>query len=213
MNNIVIQYAILFLMALLLIESHNLLLGSNEKNPFKRSEIEVKNYLKMSMVLSSIIIPLMILVAQSFEQFFLDGFIALSVALLSSFFILFTLKELLSMMRQKKLSFDLFINQYFILTAYLVILTNLSYLNWIKEIKTFVQTPFLSFVIVYSIVLMAVCVLLGFPKTDKKEEEGEKRVTLEKRWKVIIFLDSIIVVFLNFVLLKVLLDIFVHLIK
>jgi len=210
MNNIVIQYAIIFLMALLLAESHNRLLGNNQKNPFKRSEIEVKNYLKMSMVLSSIIISLMILVAQSFEQFFLDGFIALSVGLISSFFIIFTLKELLSTMRQRKLSVDLLVNQYFLLTAYLVIFTNLSFLNWIKEIKTYVQTPFLSFVILYSFAIIVVGVILGFPKTEKEDKKG---VTLDKRWKAIIFLDPMIVVFLNVVFLKVLLDIFVHLIK
>jgi len=106
-------------------------------------------------------------------------------------------------MREDKLSYGFVINQNFLLTAYLIIFTELSFLNWFKEITIYVQTQFLIFVALYSVLIMIVGIYLGIPKND----DGKKVLPTQWRWRLVIVLNPMIVVLLAAILVKLVLSI------
>jgi hypothetical protein len=96
-------------------------------------------------------------------MFFLTGFsqppiqqwevmsMAVAVTLITSFFLLSTLHSLLdAMKRNKQLFYDLLLQQEFWLSVYLIIFTELSFLNWIKEVTTYFNWSFLLYVVGYT---------------------------------------------------------------
>jgi hypothetical protein len=110
----------------------------------------------------------------------------------------------LGAMREDKLSSGFVINQNFLLTAYLIIFTELSFLNWFKETRTiYVQTQFSIFVALYSVLIMIVGIYLGIPKND----EGKKVLPRQWRWRLVILLNPMIVVLLTGILVKLVLSI------
>jgi len=125
------------------------------------------------------------------------------VTSISSLFIILTLKPLLGEMREDKLSYRFILNQNFLLTACLIIFTELSFLYWFKEITIYVQTQFLIFVALYSVLIIIVGLYLGIPKND----EGQKVLPTQWRWRLIIILNPIIVLLLTGILIKLLLSI------
>jgi len=203
LNNI-IQYAIIFLMALFLIGCHNGLFKSAPSNPFKRSTIDLTQQEQVLVYVGLFVgtVLLMFWIAP-ISQFRLDGLIAFVVTSISSLFIISTLKPLLGAMRENKLSYGFVINQNFLLTACLIIFTELSFLNWFKEITTYVQTQFFIFVALYSVLIMIVGIYLGIPKND----EGKKVLPTQWRWRLVIVLNPIIVVLLTGILVKLVLSI------
>jgi len=203
-NNI-IQYAIIFVMALFLIGCHNWLFKSAQSNPFRRSTIDLtpQEQVVIYVGLFGGTVLLMFWIIAPISQFRLDGLIAIGVTSISSLFIILTLKPLLGAMREDKLSYGFVINQKFLLTAYLIIFTELSFLNWFKEITIYVQTPFLIFVALYSVLIMIVGIYLGIPKND----DGKKVLPTQWRWRLVIVLNPIIVVLLTSLLVKLVLSI------
>jgi len=203
-----IQYAILFIMALCLIGCHNWIFKSELLNPFKRSTIDLTQqeqvviYVGLFVGTMLLMFLLMFWFAQT-SPFILDGLIAIGVTSISSLFIILTLKPLLGEMREEQLSYGFIINQNFLLTACLIIFTELSFLNWFKEITIYVQTQFLIFVALYSVLIIIVGLYLGIPKND----EGKKVLPTQWRWRLIIILNPIIVLLLTGILIKLLLSI------
>jgi glucan phosphoethanolaminetransferase (alkaline phosphatase superfamily) len=206
----IIQYVIVFLIALLLIGFHNGLLNSDKPNPFKRSTIDLtyKERVAYWMVLFFGTVLLMFGVAIKWiaplpQLIRLDGIIAIGVASILSFFIIFTFNGLLVTMRQDKLSLKFLVDQNFLLTAYFIILIALSFLNWVMEIETYAQKPFLVFVICYAVLIAFIGLLLDLPKQNG---DGKKRPDYW-RFKTVVLLDPIIIGLLIGILVKVTLDI------
>ena len=208
LNSHIIYAAILFFIALLLMGCHNWILSAEKVNPFKRSVIEL-TVLKKWMLYTTLLmgtVSLMFWVAPAL-QFILDGLIAIFITPILSFFMLYTFKALLSTLREDKLSLKLLVNQDFLLTAYLIILTELSFLNWFKEFTTYVQTQFLVFVLLYSLLIIVIGIGLGIPQKNG----GNKR--LPEGWRLksviisIIILDPIIVVVWTSFLVQITLEI------
>jgi hypothetical protein len=106
-------------------------------------------------------------------------------------------------MREDKLSRRTFINQNFLLTVYLITLTELSFLNWIKEITTYAQVRFLIFVLLYSLLIVVVSILLGLP--EEKNEQG-KRLPQQWQWRSLIVIDPLFVILCTSILAKLTLD-------
>jgi glucan phosphoethanolaminetransferase (alkaline phosphatase superfamily) len=209
-TNPIIQYVIVFVIALLLIGFHNWLLSSDKPNPFKRSTINLTSKEKVAywMVLFFGTLLLMFGIAikwiAPFPQLIkLDGVIAIGVASILSFFIIFTFNGLLATMRQNKLSLKFLVDQNFMLTAYFIILIALSFLNWVKEIETYAQKPFLVFVICYTVLIAVIGIFLDIPKQNGS---GKTRPDYW-RFKTVILLDPIIIGLLIGTLVKVILDI------
>jgi hypothetical protein len=201
LNHII--YAIIFLMALFLIGCHDWIFKTAPSNPFKRSTIDLTPQEQViiyvglfggTVLLMFWFVPI--------SQFILGGLIAIGVTSIFSLFIILALKPLLGTMRKNKLSYEFLLNQNFLLTAYLIIFTELIFLNWFKEITTYVQTPFLIFVALYSVLIMIVGIYLGIPKND----EGKKVLPKQWRWRLIIVLNPIIVVLLTGILVKLVLS-------
>lgn len=194
-----IQYAILFIMVLCLIGCHNWIFKSERPNPFKRSTIDLTSQEQLVIYLGLFVgtVVLMFLMLPT-SQFILDGLIAIGVTSISSLFIILTLKPLLGEMREDKLSYGFVLNQNFLLTACLIIFTELSFLYWFKEITIYVQTPFLIFVALYSVLIIIVGLYLGIPKND----ENKKVLPTQWQWRLIIVINPIIVVLLTGILVK-----------
>ncbi|MEK8019198.1 MAG: hypothetical protein VSS75_020195 [Candidatus Parabeggiatoa sp.] len=203
-NNL-IQYAIIFLIALLLIKFHDFLIGTNEENPFKHSVIDLSFNERWGVYLVLFIgtMVLMFLIASSLP-FKLGGVIAIIVASISSFFIISSLNVLLAEMKEDKLSFKRLINQDFLWTIYLIIFTELSFLNFAAETLTYTKKPFLFFVLLYSLIIILVGIFLGIPK------EGERK-KIPESWKLksIIILDPIIVILLADILAIIILSVII----
>jgi hypothetical protein len=191
-------------MALFLIGFRHWLFKSGLSNPFRRSTIDLtpQEQVVIYVGLFGGTVLLMFWIAPT-SKFILDGLIAIGVTSISSLFIISTLKPLLGAMREDKLSLGFFSNQNFLLTAYLIVFTELSFLNWFKEITIYVQTQFSIFVALYSVLIMIVGIYLGIPKND----EGEKVLPTLWRWRLVIVLNPIIVVLLAGVLVKLVLSI------
>jgi len=209
--NSLIKYAILFSIALLLMGCHNWILRDEKANPFKRSVIELTAFKRWNLyaVLLMGTVGLMFWVAPSLQSIF-DELMVIFITPILSFFILYTLKGLLSTMREDKLSFKWFINQDFLLTAYFIILTEFIFLNWFKELTTYVQTQFLVFVLLYSLLILVIGILLGIPEKDG----GGKRLPANWRLKTIIIsiiiLDPMIVVVWASILVQITLEIILY---
>ena len=210
LSNII--YIIFLIMALFIIGFRHWLFKSGVQNPFKRSTIDltpqeqVVIYVGLfggTVLLMFWIAPILGGLIVPTSKSILNGLIAIGVTSISSLFIILTLKPLLGAMRENNLSSGFFINQNFLLTAYLIIFTELSFLNWFKEITIYVQTQFSIFVALYSVLIMIVGIYLGIPKND----EGEKVLPTLWRWRLVIVLNPIIVVLLAGVLVKLVLSI------
>ena len=204
LDNGIIQYAIAFVFAIILIGCHNWLLGGGKPNPFKRSAMNLS--LAERVIFYAVLfigtVSLM-LVITTLSRFSFDGAIAIGVASISSFFIIFTFNGLLGKMRENKLSLKFLIDQNFLLTAYLIIFTELSFLNWVKEIETYVQKPFLIFILSYAVLIVCIGIFLGIPK---KHEDKEVKLS-DWRFTAVIFLDPLIVGVLISIFVKLTLDI------
>lgn len=126
--------------------------------------------------------------------------LAIMVTWIASFFLIITLHALLAAMKHNQhLSYDLLFQQDFWLAAYLIIFTELSFLNWVKEVSTYFHKPFLGFVISYSIIIWIVGILTSwFSQTNKSA------VKWSDLWSDLLFIaiiDSLIVVMLSAILL------------
>jgi hypothetical protein len=198
-------YAIVFLIALLLIGGHNWLLSSDKPNPFKRSvtDLSLKEKIGFWVTLFMGTVLLMLYFTASSPPFLLEKLTAILVSALTSFFIIFTLNGFLATMREGKLLPKFFIDQNFLLTAYLITLTALIFLDWVKEVETYIQKPFLDFVILYTVLIVIISIFLGIPKKNG----DEKRWPDNWRFKMVILLDPFIVGLLMFILVKLTLDI------
>ena len=139
LSNII--YIIFLIMALFLIGFRHWLFKSGVQNPFKRSTIDltpqeqVVIYVGLfggTVLLMFWIAPILGGLIVPTSKSILNGLIAIGVTSISSLFIILTLKPLLGAMRENNLSSGFFINQNFLLTAYLIIFTELSFLNWFK---------------------------------------------------------------------------------
>lgn len=214
----ILQYGGLALMALLLIACHNWILNRQELNPFKRSVIDLRLQKQWGLFWSLFLVLLtgtvggMFLLVPSFD-FLWPGILAVFITLISSFFLLLTFKASLSAMREGKLSLKFLINQNFLLTIYLMTCTELSFLYWLKEIKAYIQTPFLTFVVLYSVLVITIGIFLGHQKGESEQQpfnqgsSSDKEQSKNWRYQLIIILDPIIIVFLTGILLKVMWDI------
>ncbi|EDN67908.1 membrane protein [Beggiatoa sp. PS] len=202
-----IKYAILLLVAFFFMACHNWILRG-DKNPFKRSVIELTAFKRWSLYVVLLVGTggLMFWVAPA-SPFIFDGLIAIFMIPILSFFILYTLKGLLTTMREDKLLLKLFINQDFLLTVYFIMLTEFIFLNWFKELTTYVQTQFFVFVILYSVLIIVIGILLGIPEKNG----GGKRLPDDWRLKsviiAIILLDPMIVVVWASILVQITLEI------
>jgi hypothetical protein len=153
--------------------------------------------------------------------------IAVSVALATSFFLPYTLHSLLdAMKRNKQLSCDLLGKQKFWLSTYLIIFTELSFLNWIKEVTTYFNWSFLLYVMGYMIIiLVAELLILWFSQrlvnVINEIQEPASKVQFDNfsikrqdkqsfsRWlfnSPQAIIDSLIVVVLSIILLHVTLE-------
>jgi hypothetical protein len=202
LNNI-IQYAILCLIVLFLIHFHNWILKRVALNPFKRSTTDLSAQEQILIYLGLFFgtVLLMFWFAPS-SPFILDGLIAIGMTSISSLLIILMFKVLLSEMREDKLSYRFILNQNFLLTAYCILFTELSFLNWYKEITIYVQRPFFIFVVLYSGLLMIVGIYLGIPKND----EAKKVLPTQWQWRLVIILNPMIVLLLTGILIKLLLS-------
>ena len=205
LNSSTILYAIAFSIALILIGCHNWLLSGGKPNPFKRSVTDLSTSEKVIFYVVLFIGTVLLMLAMAApSQFSLDGVIAIGIASILSFFIIFTFNGLLGTMRENKLSLKFLIDQNFLLTAYLIIFTALGFLNWAKEIETYVQKPFLIFVILYAVLIIFIGILLGIPK---KNEDEKRKWPDNWQFTAVIFLDPIVVGLLIGILVKLTLDI------
>ena len=228
MNNFML-YAILILIVLLLIEFHNVLIGKKQDNPFKRSDIELtlKEQLALYFSFFSSTLLLMLIATLLTLPFklegVLDGLVAIGMISITSFFLIQTFNPLLGLMKEEKLSFKLLKNHNFLLTIYLIIVTELSFLNWLKEITTDPQ-PFLIFVTLYAILITVLGGFLGIPKQNgdgkivpkllagflgiPKQQNGDSRIDPKLwPWRSLILIDPLIVVLFTSILVKLILDI------
>ena len=210
LSNII--YTIFFIMAFFLIGFRHWLFKSGLSNPFRRSTIDLtpQEQVVIYVGLFGGTVLLMFWIAPILggwivptSESILNGLIAIGVTSISSLFIISTLKPLLGAMREDKLSLGFFSNQNFLLTAYLIVFTELSFLNWFKEITIYIQTQFSIFVALYSVLIMIVGIYLGIPKND----EGKKVLPTQWRWRLVILLNPMIVVLLTSILVKLVLSI------
>jgi hypothetical protein len=118
----------------ILIGGRHWLFKTGQSNPFKHSTIDLTQpeQLIIYVGLFGGTMLLMFWIAST-SPFIIDGLIPIGVALITSWFIIITLKPLLGAMREDELSYRLVLNQNFLLTAYLIILTELSFLNWYSK--------------------------------------------------------------------------------
>jgi glucan phosphoethanolaminetransferase (alkaline phosphatase superfamily) len=195
-NSFTLELLLLFII-FLLVKVHNWLIG-NHKNLGLSITLTPKKKWSTYLVLFGGTMGLMFFLASSLEHG-LKALIVIGVTAIFSFFIISPLNVLLTTMREDKLSWKFLMNQNFLLIAYLVIFTELVFLNWLKEIETYVKSLFLAFIILYSVLLVIVGLFLGIP-TGRK---------ILKNWRLIaiIVLDASIVGFLMGFLVKMMWDI------
>jgi len=212
-TNTIIQYAIPFSIVLTILTWiwHNFVIGANDKNPFKHAIVDLTSekqfgsltlFAGIGMILLFGTGLLMILIAPTL-QFGLEGTIAISMSFMS-LLIIPALQTLLGMMREDRLSWRILINPNFLLTAYLIILTELSFLNWIKEITTYTQFRFLIFMLLYSLLIIVISIPLGLPE---KNEAGKRRLPQQWRWRSLIVIDPIFIILCTSILAKLTLDV------
>ena len=207
--NIIIQYVILVFSFLGLVFVHNKLIGTEKfENPFKYSDINLSDKQQWTIPLLLFLGTLALMLVATvltlpFElKGVLAGLIAIAMTSIASFFIIHTFNPLLGVMKEDRLSWQILKNHNFLLTIYLIICVELSFLNWVKEITT-VQKPFLIFIVLYAILMMAIGIFLGIPK-----QNGDGKVFPKKwRWRSIILLDPIVIVLLTGIMVRFILDI------
>lgn len=168
------------------------------------------------------------------------GLISIILAFILNFFILITLNKVLSFMRQHKRLFISFITfPYLWLMIGSIIVVELSFLNWIKEVETYFWHPFAYFTIVYLLLLFLVAVAMtlktsedcffieqNFSKETKSNKiSGHKTYfaqikAISKYWNrlnrdflLIAILDSVIVVLLTSIMLHLTLLLVIYLFK
>ncbi len=199
------KYIIIFIVLGMLTICRNLLLVGNEQNnPFKRASIELEPKERWGGYAALLFgtIALMLLIAPS-SSFRLDILIAIGFSVIMSFFILLTLNSLLGNMKEGKLSVRFLVNQNLLLVIYLIVFTELSFLNWLKEVSTYFQNQFLAFIVLYSILLVMVGSYLGIPK-----QGGEKReIPHNWRLRLLVVLDPLIVSIVTAVVALIIVDI------
>ncbi len=196
-------YAIFF--PILLMWCHNWLISHIEQvNQQLATARETKAQIAVSLGLFIGTVLLMLFLAPSLSHLWRGyGLLAIGFTLISSFLIMrFFLIRLLKEMRCQRFFFKLFINQYFLLTLFFMIATELLVLYWLKEITIYVQEQFLNFVIGYTLLMITGSIFLNFPK--------QKGPFLKEQWHltVITIIDPIIVISFSVILLSVLLNLF-----
>jgi len=206
-----IKYSVQLVIVLLLMGCHDWLLSINKANPFKRSVIDLTKFqwiTYLGLFFGGTVLSMYVVTEPL--QLKLDEWVVVGVTSVLSFFVLYTFKTLLTTMRVDKLLFKLLVSQNFLLAAYLIILIELVFLNWFKEISTYVQAQFLVFVILYSLLIIVIGILLGIPKKNG----GGKRLPDDWRLKAvivsIIILDPIIVVVWAGILVQIALEIILY---
>jgi len=206
-----IKYSVQLVIVLLLMGCHDWLLSINKANPFKRSVIDLTKFqwiTYLGLFFGGTVLSMYVVTEPL--QLRLDEWVVVGVTSVLSFFVLYTFKTLLTTMRVDKLLFKLLVSQNFLLAAYLIILIELVFLNWFKEISTYVQAQFLVFVILYSLLIIVIGILLGIPKKNG----GGKRLPDDWRLKAvivsIIILDPIIVVVWAGILVQIALEIILY---
>lgn len=198
-----IVYAIFF--PILLMWYHNWLISHIEQvNQQLATAREAKTQIKVSLALFIGTVLLMLFIAPSFSHLSRGyGLLAIVFTLISSFLIIrFFLSKLLKEMRCQRLFFKLFINQYFLLTLFFMIATELLVLYWLKDITTYVQEQFLNFVIGYALLMITASLFLNFPK--------QKGPFLKPQWHLtmLTIIDPIIIISFSVILLQSLLYLF-----
>lgn len=204
----IFQYIALLLTILVLIASRNGLLRKDEVNPLGRvkSELTVQEQWTSYGVLVGISLMLMLIISRFSLGSPLAMLLAVGVNAILSFFTLITFQAFLTTIReQTKLSVTrLFHNQNFLLASYLIVLIELGFLNWLKDVSYDVLYQFFFFVVIYSLLIMAIGIFLGMPRV-----EGEEQRNFPTPWKerLMIILDPLMVVFSASLMVKIVIDI------
>lgn len=114
--------------------------------------------------------------------------IAFGAIVVLNFLLISTLQTVLGLMRQRKhLSILLLFNPWVVLMAGLMIAVELSFLNWVKEVVTYFQPPFGSFILSYSLLIFIVAGYLNLRIHDQQ-------FLRNKAFILLTLLDSILVV-------------------
>jgi len=201
----IMHYAIFFIVPVLLIWYHNWLISHiKQVNQQLATAHEAKAQIAVSLGLFICTVLLMLFLAPSLPHLWSDyGLLAIGFTLISSLLIMrFFLSRLLKEMRCQRLFFKLFINQYFLLTLFFMIATELLVLYWLKESTIYVQDQFLQFVMGYALLMITGSIFLNVPK--------QKGPFLKQEWRltVVAIIDPIIVISFSVILLYVLLNLF-----
>lgn len=205
-HNEIIQYTILLIVPFILMLCHNWLISGVKT--YDQQLVAIREALikiGVSLVLFIATVLLMLFLAPKLKFLFTSyGLFAISFSLISSFLIILTFHTLLTEMRGSKRIFKFFTNNNLLLTILFIISTELVVLYWLKEIDIYVQAQFFIFVIGYAVLITMAGIFLGFPT--------QKGQILHDEWRLIIVavIDPIIIVFIAYLLMKVILNIFYH---
>ncbi len=194
----IIFYVALIALALLFMIVHNSLLATITSETLRSLDLTPREKAIVYLVLMGGTLLLMSVCARfslpSPQQWWIAP-LAIIVTIVASFWLMTTFHALLGSMKQnRQLSYNLLFQQDFWLTAYLIIFTELSFLNWLKEVTTYFQQPFLGFVIGYSIIIWIAGVLIS-----RFSQRSESVAEWSYVWIAVI--DSLMVVMLSTVFL------------
>ncbi|OQW91073.1 MAG: hypothetical protein BWK78_05575 [Thiotrichaceae bacterium IS1] len=200
----IIFYVVLIALALLFMKMHNGLLVTTTSETLHSLDLTPRDKAIVYLVLMGGTLLLMSVCAgfswPSPQRWWIAP-LAIIVTIVASFWLITTLHALLGRMKQnQQLSYDLLFQQDFWLTAYLIIFTELTFLNWLKEVTTYFQQPFLGFVIGYSIIIW----IAGF-LISRFSQRSESVAEWSYVWIAVI--DSLMVVMLSTIFLHLTLGI------
>lgn len=179
----------------LLNKLRKLLISSDKQVSLKHSIIPLSCIEKWIVIFIPFIFILIFMFLQN-SSLSSNGWITIGIAFMSSIFIIPVLQAVLDDMRGDNLSMKNFVSQDFLLLAYLIVFTELTVLNWLKdEVTTYFTGIFVLFMVLYSIII----IIIGFYLTFSKKFD----------WKLnsISILDSIILICLIGILTQITLTI------
>lgn len=170
----IIFYVVLFILVLLLMKMHNGILASSPEILHFRT-IAPRDKAIIYLVLMGGTLLLMLsctrFSAPSPQRWWIM-MLAIIVVMVTSFLLIITLHGALSNMKKnRQLSCNSLFEQDFLLTTYFIVFTQLSFLNWLKEVIVYFQYSFLSFIIGYLIIILITSVLIS--KFSQRDESSE----------------------------------------
>ncbi len=208
--NEIIQYAVLFIVPILLMGFHNWLISHLEPKTDQKLVTAHGAAEKMGLSLALFLgtVLFMFFMAPSVPLMFnVYGGIAIVFALVSSFLIIpIFLSLLLKDMSSQSLGIKFLYRQHLWLALFFIVATELLVLYWLEEGKMYAKEQFLVFFVLgYSALITMSGFLLAFPKPKRQTQP------IDWRLKLLAFFDPIIVVCFAYIVIQILLNIYNYL--